>query len=276
MSAVLKKLAPKEDKEHKKHYTGPMHHRPMVLGNKGLLHVHHQVLDDLFKLIPHAKKEGAVPPDEIHFLDTIASDRHCDTVVLFETRHRKNPECYMWISSIPNGPSVSFYIKDAISVSQLRALGNCLKGSRPLIFFDPALDDNGIFSMSKILLRRMFSVPYQDPHSKPFVDQTLTFYKVDDTIMIRHYQIQWNDDEPPMLMEIGPRVQLLPVLVLAGAFKGSKIWENPLFVSPYKKMKADRIKKAKRRMKERDIQAKREERRQNIPKQEDPMKGLFD
>ena len=77
-------------------------------------------------------------------------------------------------------------------------------------------------------------------------------------------------------MEIGPRLQLLPVLVLAGAFKGAKVWGNDGFVSPYKKMKADRIRKAKRRMKDRDIQAKREERKQSIPKQEDPMKGLFD
>lgn len=279
MSAILRKFAPKEETpDKKKHELGPMHHKPLMLRNRGLLHTTYQIFDDLYKFIPHSKKESAVPPDEIRFLDITAKDRHCDTIVLFEAKHRKVPECYMWVACAENGPTISFYLKETQSMSELKGLGNCLRGSRPLIFFDPSFNDNGIYEMSKLMLKRMFSVPYQDKHAKPFVDHTISFYRVKNNIIMRHYQIQWNenDDEEPVLVEIGPRIKMVPVVVLAGTFKGNKIWENLKFESPYKKQKKDRIAKSKKKLMMRDMQADREEKKLSIPKEENPMNGLFD
>lgn len=277
MSAILRKLAPKAPSDdRKRHELGPMHHKPLMLRNRGLLHTAYQIFDDVHKFIPHAKKECAVPPDEVRFLDVTARDRHCDTIVLFEAKHRKVPECYMWIAGAENGPTISFFLKETRCMAELRGLGNCMRGSRPLIFFDQAFNDGGIYEMSKLMLTRMFSVPYQDKHSKPFVDHTISFYRVKNSIIMRHYQIQWSEGEEPVLVEIGPRIKMVPVVVLAGTFKGNKIWENLKFESPYKKQKKDRIAKSKKKLMIRDAQAEREEKKLSIPKEEDPMNGLFD
>jgi hypothetical protein len=94
---------------------------------------------------------------------------------------------------------------------------------------------------------------------------------------MRHYQIQWGDDGAATeLAEIGPRVRLLPTFVLAGVFKGHKIWKNVDFLSPYAQLKAERRAKAEQRKKAREVQASREEKKFRIPAIPHPHKGLFD
>jgi ribosome biogenesis protein BRX1 len=178
-------------------------------------------------MIPHAKKDQALRSSEFINLGNIASDRHCDTIGLFETRHRAvNGECYLWIARTPEGPSVNFFIEDAQCIRWLRLIGNCLKGSRPILQFDPALEDDGVYAVAKNLLFRLFAVPFQDPHSKPFVDRTMTFLRDGEAIVIRHYQIQWGDDGTTTeLAEIGPRVRL-PEFRACGGLEGPQDLEE--------------------------------------------------
>jgi ribosome biogenesis protein BRX1 len=217
-------------------------------------------------------------PNEFVHLDEIGTDRHCDTVAAFETRHRHvNAECYFWIARIPDGPSINFFVEDAQSIKDLQLIGNCLKGSRPILQFDPTLEDGGVYAIAGNLLKRLFSVPFQEPRSKPFIDRTMVFFKDGPVIVIRHYQIQWGEDqEQTVLAEVGPRVRLLPNFVLEGAFKGHKIWKNATFVSPYQEIKAERREKAEQRRRGRERQATKEERRQQIPTITDPNAGLFE
>ena len=276
MSALLRRFAAKDEAETEP--TTLSGHKPIIAASKGLKYEYFSILEDFLKLIPHAKKGSSVPPNEVKFLDEIATDRHCDTVAFFESRHRgDNRECYFWISRVPEGPSYNFYLDGPVSINSLRTIGNCLKGSRPLLFFDPLFDGNDHLKMAKAMLNRLFSVPYQNKHSKPFVDRAMSFFiEENETITIRHYQIQWEDDGSQRLVEVGPRVSLIPNFVLAGAFKGSKIWKNGTFVSPYKVNKEIRREKAIEKMKMRDRQAVKEEKKQKIPEIKDPMKGLFD
>jgi ribosome biogenesis protein BRX1 len=276
MAAVLRRFKPPTEKPAKpaRH---PLSHRPLLLASKGLIHEHWQVFQDFLDLIPHAKKEQSMSSFEFVNLDEIAMDRHCDIVAIFETRHRRvNSECYFWIVQVPEGPSINFFVQDAQSVKDLKLIGNCLKGSRPILQFDPKLEDDGVYSIASNLLKKLFSVPFEDPHSKPFVDRTMTFFLRENVIVIRHYQIQWGEGEKPTeLAEVGPRAELLPNFVLAGAFKGHKIWKNEAFVSPYAELKAERRAKAEARKRARERQAIREERRMQVPSIEDPNADLF-
>lgn len=276
MSAILRQFAPKEDK-HKAKTRPPLTHKPMLLQTRGSIRQHAQVFENLRDLIPHAKREQSMNSKDFHVLDEIASDRFCDTIGAFETRHKKvSSECYFWIATCPSGPSINFFVRDAQSIESLRLIGNSLKGSRPILQFDPKFNDGGVLEIAKWSLQRLFSVPFEDPHSKPFVDRTMTFVVDGDVIVIRHYQIQWGENgEETELAEIGPRVELEPNYVLAGVFKGHKIWSNADFVSPYKELKAERRKKAELRNKAREKQAEREEKKMNLPVIEDPNAGLF-
>lgn len=277
MSAILRQFAPKDDTKKTK-TRPPLTHKPMLLHTRGMIRQHAQVFENLRDLIPHAKREQSMNSKDFVELTEIAADRFCDTVGVFETRHKRvSSECYFWIATMPNGPSINFFVSDAQSIENLRLIGNSLKGSRPILQFDPRFNDGGILEIAKWSLQRLFSVPFEDPHSKPFVDRTMSFIVESDSIVIRHYQIQWGENgEETELAEIGPRVVLEPNYVLAGAFRGHKIWSNADFVSPYKELKAQRKKQAELRNQAREKQAEREEKKMNLPVIEDPNAGLFD
>lgn len=275
MAAILKELVPKPKKE-KININKPLTHKPLLLTTKQMTPRHNDILKDFLNLIPHAKKGNRIDDDEFHFLDEIAGDNHCDTVMLFETRARKQ-ESYFWISKIPTGPTMHFFVEEENSIYSLHMLGNCLKGSRPLILFDPSFESDSspnsiIFKIAKELLLRVFSVPFQDKHSKPFVDHVLSFFRVQNKILIRHYQIHWEDNQ---LTEIGPRLTIMPVDVLEGAFQGHKIWKDATFERPNEIKKEKRKEESEKRNRIRDSQAKREEKKLQIEKPKNPMKGLF-
>lgn len=272
MSAALRKMKQlKEgDIESAPVTTG---HKPVIMSCKGINHQVSMIHDDIVGMIPHAKKDSRIKQSDFVYIDEMASDLHCDTVILFENRHRTQSEPYLWVARTPEGPSMSFYIKDTTSINALRTVGNCMKGSRPLLCFDPKFEDGSILSLAKKLFTRAFSVPYQDPRSKPFVDRTMSFCIENNHIIIRQYQIQWL--ETPVLVEVGPRIKLLPTAIFAGVFKGKRIWKNEKFVGPFKINQMKRKDQQKKRIEARDKQAIKEEHKLSIPKQEDPMKGMF-
>ena len=275
MAAIFNHLIPQKKKE-KLHVQRPFVHKPLILSGKQMVGKHFELMQDFLSILPHAKKEDRVSDDEFYFLDETAFDNHCDTVILFETRARKT-EPYLWIARCPDGPSITMFIEEEESIQALQLLGNCLKGSRPILLFDPSFDSDDspnslAFKIAKELFIRAFSVPFQDPRSKPFVDHTLSFFRNDNYIEIRHYQIHWDDES---LLEIGPRVTFRPISIFQGAFKGHKIWKDKTFISPNKLRKEEKKKKSEARNRERDHQAVREERKSKIEKPKNPMKGLF-
>lgn len=139
--------------------------------------------------------------------------------------------------------------------------GNCLKGSRPLLYFDAGFDTTPQMKVAKELLQQIFNVPRGHHKSKPFIDHVLGFYLVDGRIWLRNFQISHmreSSNPEPVLAEIGarknsfaqgcclvalaerrgcgvmagPRVVLNPIRLFGGSFGGPTLWDNPNFVSP--------------------------------------------
>jgi ribosome biogenesis protein BRX1 len=142
-------------------------------------------------------------------------------------------------------------------MDELHFTGNCLKGSRPILSFDAAFDQQAHLKVIKELLLHNFGVPKGARKSKPFVDHVMGFTVTDGRIWIRCYQINETDagkqkpgseeamdidGAPKMngvkgethlsLVEIGPRFVLTPIVIQESSFGGPIIYENKEFVSP--------------------------------------------
>lgn len=157
--------------------------------------------------------------------------------------------------------------------------GNCLKGGRGVVVFDPSFDDGEVMKtgnewrgLVREMLRGVFSVPKRGVRGmKPFIDRVIGVYWVDGKIWIRVFEIRETEgktenngededaaekkkkkrqggDGPPSisLVEIGPRFVLTPIVILEGSFGGPVIYENREYVSPNQVRREIRMKKASR------------------------------
>lgn len=143
-------------------------------------------------------------------------------------------------------------------MEELNFIGNCLKGSRPVLSFDAAFEKQAHLRVIKELLTQIFGVPKSSRKVKPFVDHVMAFTIADGKIWTRVYQI--NESEPGKkkvavdgeemevdtapkkkggkqefdvnLVEIGPRFVLTPIVIQESSFGGPIIYENKEFVSP--------------------------------------------
>lgn len=93
-------------------------------------------------------------------------------------------------------------------MGELKMTGNCLRGSRPLLSFDPQFTKDPHYELLKELLIQIFGIPNHHPKSQPFFDHVYTFMILDNRIWFRNYQILSEDGA---LAEIGPRFVLNPV-----------------------------------------------------------------
>lgn len=75
------------------------------------------------------------------------------------------------------------------TMEELQFTGNCLKGSRPLLSFDVAFDNEPHLQVIKELLTQIMGVPPGARKSKPFVDRVMGFSLIDGKIWVRNYQI---------------------------------------------------------------------------------------
>jgi ribosome biogenesis protein BRX1 len=144
--------------------------------------------------------------------------------------------------------------KTVHTMEELHFTGNCLKGSRPVLSFDNAFDQQPHLRVIKELFLHTFGVPQGARKSKPFIDRVMGFTVADGKIWIRNYQI--NEAQPEKgkdgegedgdaksskgktretdlgLVEIGPRFVLTPIIIQEGSFGGPILYENKEFVSP--------------------------------------------
>jgi len=134
-------------------------------------------------------------------------------------------------------------------MDELRLTGNALKGSRPILSFDRAFDDEDgapHLRLIRELLVHAFSTPRGHPKSQPFHDRVMSFGYVDGKVWVRNYQVLdrtldaseaakllASGEQPTVLVEIGPRFVLDVVRVFQGSFGGPTLWSSPTFVSPH-------------------------------------------
>ena len=168
----------------------------------------------------------------------------------------------MWASKTPSGPSVKFHVVNVHTMEELRLTGNALKGSRPILSFDKAFDDEAgapHLRLIREVLVQAFATPRGHPKSQPFHDRVMSFGWVDEKIWVRNYQVMDRTtdaheaakilaagEQPTVLVEIGPRFVLDVVRVFQGSFGGPTLWTSASFVSPHQlRMELNRAKSAK-------------------------------
>jgi ribosome biogenesis protein BRX1 len=152
-------------------------HRVLVFGTRGMTARYRHLMMDVRALLPHHKKESKLDAkDSLSAVNEIADALSCDTTIFFEVRKKR--DLYLWFSKTPAGPSVKFHVVNVHTMDELRLTGNCLKGSRPILSFDKALDDPHAaphLRLMRELIAHAFSVPKGHPRSQPFHDHILNF-----------------------------------------------------------------------------------------------------
>lgn len=218
-------------------------------------------------MLPHGRKDAKFDSkSRLNELNELAELYNCNNVLFFEAR--KGQDLYVWLSKVPNGPTVKMHMQNCKSTAsffasaslrlrkiltlvtvhtmeELHFTGNCLKGSRPILSFDAAFDKQPHLKVIKELFYHAFGVPQGARKSKPFVDHVMGFSVADGKIWVRNYQIaeaekslvkgaddKVEKDSDLSLIEIGPRFVLTPIVIQEGSFGGPIIYENKEFVSP--------------------------------------------
>ncbi|CAG9819413.1 unnamed protein product [Phaedon cochleariae] len=204
--------------------------RVLIFASRGINHRDRHLMEDLKKLMPHHKPEAKMERSKtLSVINEMCEMKNCNKAVMFEGRKKR--DLYMWLSNIPNGPSVKFLVENVYTMNELKLTGNCLRGSRPLLSFDPAFTEKSHYVLLKELLTQIFGVPKHHPKSQPFFDHVYTFNILDNRIWFRNFQILSEDGA---LAEVGPRFVLNPVKIFSGSFGGVPLWSNPSYVSPAK------------------------------------------
>ncbi|QPG93745.1 hypothetical protein C2857_002195 [Epichloe festucae Fl1] len=230
--------------------------RVLILSSRGVTYRHRHLLNDLASMLPHGRKDVKFDSkSKLNELNELAELYNCNNVLFFEAR--KGKDLYIWLSKVPNGPTIKMHLQNLHTMEELHFTGNCLKGSRPILSFDAAFDEQPHLRLIKEVFLHTFGVPQGARKSKPFIDHVMGFSVADGKIWVRNYQI--NEEEASLLqsgdgeegskkskgasakaganteiklIEIGPRFVLTPIVIQEGSFGGPIIYENREFISP--------------------------------------------
>ncbi|XP_041826141.1 ribosome biogenesis protein BRX1 homolog [Melanotaenia boesemani] len=202
--------------------------RVLIFSSRGINFRTRHLMQDLRTMMPHSKADTKMDrKDKLFVVNEVCEIKNCNKCIFFEAK--KKQDLYMWISNCPHGPSAKFLVQNIHTLAELKMTGNCLKGSRPLLSFDPKFDSEPHYAVLKELFIQTFSTPRYHPKSQPFVDHVFTFTITDNRIWFRNYQII---EEDASLVEIGPRFVLNLMKIFQGSFGGPTLYENPNFQSP--------------------------------------------
>ncbi|KAF3701950.1 Ribosome biogenesis protein BRX1 -like protein Brix domain-containing protein 2 Bx24 [Channa argus] len=202
--------------------------RVLIFSSRGINFRTRHLMQDLRTMMPHSKADTKMDrKDKLFVVNEVCEIKNCNKCLFFEAK--KKQDLYMWISNTPHGPSAKFLVQNIHTLAELKMTGNCLKGSRPLLSFDPKFDKEPQYALLKELFIQTFSTPHYHPKSQPFVDHVFTFTITDKRIWFRNYQII---EEDASLVEVGPRFVLNLIKIFQGSFGGPTLYENPDFQSP--------------------------------------------
>jgi ribosome biogenesis protein BRX1 len=175
--------------------------RVLIFSSRGISYIARHIMKNLRSLMAHSKTEPKVElRKNFAILNEIAELRNCNQMLFFDMKKKR--DLYLWMGSVPNGPTVKFLVENLHTMEALKLTGNCLRSSRPVLSFDPKFDDEPHWKLIKEILTQTFGTPKSHPKSQPFVDHVITFTIIDNKIWFRNYQIV---EENGPLAEIGPR-----------------------------------------------------------------------
>ena len=85
--------------------------RVLILSSRGITHRHRHLLNDLYALLPHSRKESKIDTKtKLYQLNELAELYNCNNILFFEAR--KGKDLYIWMSKPPNGPTVKLYLQN--------------------------------------------------------------------------------------------------------------------------------------------------------------------
>mmetsp|Transcript_18597 Transcript_18597/g.51935 ORF Transcript_18597/g.51935 Transcript_18597/m.51935 type:complete len:359 (-) Transcript_18597:119-1195(-) len=211
--------------------------RTLVFASRGVTSRFRHLCEDIKKLLPHHKSEPKFDKkSNLHEINEVCELKSCNNVIFFEAR--KMEDLYMYVARVPSGPTLKFQVLNIHTTGEVRLAGNCLHGSRPLLYFDKNFGERSYLRLVKTMFTQAFGTPRNHPKSKPFHDHVMAFYWMDGKIWFRHYQISpdmpdnGDDPERQQLTEIGPRFVLDPIRILSGSFSGQTLYANAFYMSP--------------------------------------------
>ncbi|XP_074850421.1 ribosome biogenesis protein BRX1 homolog [Carettochelys insculpta] len=248
--------------------------RILIFSSRGINFRTRHLMQDLRTLMPHSKADTKMDrKDKLFVINEICEIKNCNKCIFFEAK--KKQDLYMWLSNSPEGPSAKFLVQNIHTLAELKMTGNCLRGSRPLLSFDPVFDKEPHYALLKELFIQIFSTPQYHPRSQPFVDHVFTFSIADNRIWFRNYQII---EEDAALVEIGPRFVLNLIKIFQGSFGGPTLYENPHYQSPNMQRRMIRLSvaaKFREKQQVKDLQKfRKKEEKIIIP--EDPTETVFE
>lgn len=128
--------------------------RALVFAARGITFHARHLMNDLKVLMPHSKSDSKLERKEgLYAINEICEMKNCNMTMFFEMR--KKLDLYMWMSMVPNGPSARFLVQNVHTMDELRLTGNHLKGSRPLITFNKAFDEQPYLALLKEMLKQV-------------------------------------------------------------------------------------------------------------------------
>jgi len=254
--------------------------RTLVFSSRGVTSRFRHLCEDVRKMLPHHKTEQKFEKSsKLHEINEICELKSCNNVIFFESR--KQEDLYMWLGRVPSGPTMKFQVLNIHTTSEVRLAGNCLLGSRPILYFDKHFSDISFLKLMKNLITQAFGTPRNHPKSKPFHDHIMCWYWLDKKIWFRHYQISPDtvgDEDAPekqSLTEIGPRFVLDPIRVLGGSFSGQTLYANAHYMSPTAlRVQAKKLLKSPYVKKKTD-KAERKQRIEDNEISDDPLDEVF-
>ncbi|KAJ9510337.1 hypothetical protein QJQ45_015813 [Haematococcus lacustris] len=160
----------------------------LVLSTRGITFRYRHLMTDLIALIPHSKKDSKLDTKtDRNVINEVADMKSCTSVVFFEVRKRM--DLYLWFAKTPEGPSVKFHVANIHTMAEMKLSGNHLRGSRPVLSFHKAFEEQPHLQLIKELLTQVFATPKRHHKSKPFFDHVLAFSVADGRVWFRNYQV---------------------------------------------------------------------------------------
>lgn len=197
--------------------------RCLLLGTRGLKARHRHLLRDLGRILPHGQPGSKLGADDgPSAVVQLCEDANCGSAILLDARDPRR--LYMWAAGCPDGPSAMLRVRNVHTVAELNLSARRVLGVRNLLSFDAGFEACAERRVLRALLTRTFSVP--DPAAGTRrglrVKHTVTFSFVDGKIWVRVFRNNTADAQGKVdVEEVGPRIVLEPVRIIASGFGGA-------------------------------------------------------
>lgn len=208
----------------------------LILGTRGVRAHHRHLMRDLLRLMPHGRSAGKISAEGgLQEAVQLSEEANCQSALLLDARDPR--QLYLWAAGCPSGPSAMFRVLNVHTVAELKFGARRVAGVRSLLAFDRAFEASAERRVLKALLCRTLGVPRKavkrvrarEDGDAPLVERikhTLCFSWLDDRIWLRVYRIGRNKAGSMDVEEIGPRLVLQPIRIIASGFEGAVLHSN--------------------------------------------------